>query len=143
GGPNGTRSDDIGIDEVVYTGAAPAGACCLADGTCVSTSGAACAALGGAYHGDGSACGTVNCPQPPTGACRLPDGTCAQRPEPACTADGGIFRGPGTSCSAGACPTLYRAANLNVEIPDGAGNGTPGADATAMIEVTEPGTVED
>ncbi len=34
----------------------PKGACCLEDGTCVTTTPGDCAALGGAYRGDGSAC---------------------------------------------------------------------------------------
>ncbi|MBC7772279.1 MAG: hypothetical protein H7210_07285, partial [Pyrinomonadaceae bacterium] len=40
------------------------GACCLADGSCVSVSSTDCTAMTGAYNGDGSLCGVVNCPQP-------------------------------------------------------------------------------
>jgi Cleaved Adhesin Domain len=102
GGPAGSASDCIGIDDVAYVSAADAhGACCLGDGSCISTISVVCSGQGGAYHGDGSSCASTNCP---AGACCKPDGSCVTRTSAACAALSGIYRGDGSSCATANCP---------------------------------------
>ena len=48
--------------QVTYLPTAPAGACCLPNGTCDSLTAAQCAAAGGVYQGDNTTCATAYCP---------------------------------------------------------------------------------
>jgi hypothetical protein len=80
------------------------GACCLPDGSCVTTSSGECIAAGGTFQGDGAACG--NCPQP-TGACCFSNGFCISGlTAEQCSGAGGNFAGANTNCGANnSCPT--------------------------------------
>ncbi len=85
-----------------YTAGAPvAGACCLANGTCVSVLPADCFNQGGTYQGPNTTCGGVVCPQP--GSCCFFDGTCQVLLQTACTGQGGTFTAGGT-CTPNTCP---------------------------------------
>jgi hypothetical protein len=89
--------------EFTYTvGTGPTGACCLPNGSCITSTAAGCSGAGGTYQGDGSQCGTVNCPQPPTGACCF-FASCSVLSSFACAAQGGVYQGDGTACT-GQCP---------------------------------------
>jgi hypothetical protein len=82
------------------------GACCLPDGSCITTSTGECAAAGGTFQGDGTTCAGVNCPQP-TGACCFSNGFCISGLTSAqCSGAGGNWAGAGTQCGANStCPT--------------------------------------
>jgi hypothetical protein len=108
GGPSGSNSDYIGVDEVAYTASngGPVGACCVASTlTCSIGSPASCTSLGGVYHGDNTTCASANCATP--GACCLPLGLCSQSTSASCTSQGGVYRGDSTSCAAANCPGGY------------------------------------
>ena len=62
GGPQGSRSNYIGLD-TVQIGSAPTGGCCLPDTTCLIMTEAQCVASGGVYQGTGLPCPT-SCPAP-------------------------------------------------------------------------------
>jgi subtilisin-like proprotein convertase family protein len=72
-----TVGDSVQLE--VVSGAA--GACCMADGSCVISTSGACASQGGVYRGDNTDCLTANCPQPAGqytyagGPVAIPDGT--------------------------------------------------------------------
>lgn len=100
--------EDIAIEVDGLEPCAPAGACCLPDGTCEVLEESECASRGGVYQGDDVACDDVVCPPPtPTGACCLPDGTCAEHTQAECEILSGRYLGDGTSCAVdnqvGAC----------------------------------------
>jgi hypothetical protein len=82
------------------------GACCLPDGSCVTTTTGECAAAGGTFQGDGTTCAGTNCPQP-TGACCFVNGFCVSGlTAEQCGGAGGNFAGAGTSCGPNnTCPT--------------------------------------
>jgi uncharacterized membrane protein len=113
----------------------PPGACCMPDGTCSLLQPTPCAAAGGTFAGAGVACAQANCP--PGGACCNPDGSCSTRTASACAANSGVFRGPGTTCGSGTCPTAYAYSGAQVQIPDGSGDATCGAQAIAAIVVND------
>jgi hypothetical protein len=78
------------------------GACCFADGSCLTTTLGNCYTLGGDYQGDGSSCTPNPCPQP-LGACCLPDSSCLQLTSEDCSAQGGTWQGPLSSCTPDPC----------------------------------------
>ncbi len=67
------------------------GACCLPDGTCITTTNTDCAAQGGTFI-SGVGCSGV------TEACCLPDGTCQDLDPLCCAIRGGASQGTGTNC---------------------------------------------
>ncbi|MBY0261624.1 MAG: metallophosphoesterase [Phycisphaerales bacterium] len=75
------------------------GACCLADGSCISV--ASSTACSGTFRGAGTVCSAANCPLP-AGACCLADGSCITAASS--TACSGTFRGAGSVCSSANCP---------------------------------------
>jgi hypothetical protein len=102
GGPSGSNSDYIGIDEVNYTPAGVStGACCNIDGTCAAGLTAdACTSAGGSYAGNNTTCSAATCP---TGSCCLPDGSCVANMSAAgCATQSGVYGGNGSAC--GSCP---------------------------------------
>jgi hypothetical protein len=102
GGPGGTRSDSVGVDDIAYVSIAdPNGACCLPDGSCAASVAGICASQGGSYQGDGVACASVTCP---AGACCLPSLVCVTSTGPSCASQGGAYRGDGTTCATANCP---------------------------------------
>jgi hypothetical protein len=103
GGPSGSRSDAIGLDDVAYVSIAdPSGACCLSDGTCATSVANVCTSQGGTYQGNGSTCAAAACP---SGACCLPTLVCAISTASGCAAQGGAYRGDGSTCAAANCPS--------------------------------------
>ncbi|MEM7228996.1 MAG: hypothetical protein AAF432_09295 [Planctomycetota bacterium] len=91
----------IGIDAGCFPSTCT-GACCLLDGTCVTTTAPGCA---GFFQGSDSNCLTTACPEP--GACCLPSGACFQDSSVLgddCNAAGGLYQGPDTACGFVACP---------------------------------------
>ncbi|MCG3125538.1 MAG: hypothetical protein CHACPFDD_00362 [Phycisphaerae bacterium] len=94
---------DLVIRAVIDCGAAPTGACCKTDGSCVVVTSAECGSLGGTYQGNGVTCGQANCPQP-SGACCKPDGTCVETTPANCSALGGTYQGNNTTCGGVNCP---------------------------------------
>ena len=74
--------------------AAGSGACCLPDGSCVTTDQGTCTAQGGVFKGNGTLCDTINCTQSKT-LQALKDNTLYQ------SADGTISNGKGTHFFAG------------------------------------------
>jgi hypothetical protein len=131
-GPSGSNGDSIGIDDVVFTGAAtpPSGACCVPSGCTVLTQ-AQCVVQDGTYRGDGVTCAASGCPQ---GVCCYPDGTCHILALAGCTAAGGTYRGDGTACASTECPQPY------VEGPSDAGD-LPATAAAATGSGVLPGIV--
>lgn len=98
-------SNYVSLDNLIVQGGEPegcAGACCLADGTCVSLDREACAAASGMFRGCGSACEAGVC----LGACCQPLGVCTQTLANQCP---GEFHGSGSSCDAAnlCCPTPF------------------------------------
>jgi len=82
---------------------ADAGACCLADGSCLDLpSEALCDILDGMYEGDATTCATVTCV--PFGACCAPDLFCVIATAIECGISGGSYQGDGTACAPGICP---------------------------------------
>lgn len=80
------------------------GACCLPDGSCLSTDTYDCTTTrGGTYQGDGTTCGGVSCPQPPQWACCLQDGSCTSITQASCTAQLGTWHS-GQTCGQVSCP---------------------------------------
>jgi spore coat protein A len=90
---------------VDFISATPVGACCIADGSCVTVTSNQCAQLAGVYHGDNTSCTPNPCP-PPVGACCLPSGDCTNVTALQCSALGGTFQGAGTVCASNLCPVL-------------------------------------
>lgn len=79
------------------------GACCLADGTCLSESSADdCAAQGGAFQ-PGIGCDPDPC-GPPTGACCYHYGLCLVQTEADCVGFGGTVWLAGQTCDPNPCP---------------------------------------
>jgi subtilisin-like proprotein convertase family protein len=121
-----------------------AGACCLANGSCVQATAGNCALQSGTFRGAGVTCANANCPQPSTGACCLPNGTCSLLSQSACNTQAGVYRGDGSVCSVTSCATYYPYAGFSVAIVDGGPvNGTPGPDAEAIIIVNDHGSITD
>ncbi|MEX2217826.1 MAG: proprotein convertase P-domain-containing protein [Phycisphaerales bacterium] len=79
----------------------PLAACCLPDGTCITSHDQGCALLNGVYQGHTSTCGSITCPQP--GACCNADGTCQILPGIQCTGAGQIYQGDNTTCPNANC----------------------------------------
>jgi hypothetical protein len=101
GGPGGSRSDCVGIDDVAYISSTDVtGACCLGDGSCALSVGNVCTGQGGTYRGDGSTCANAGCP---SGACCVNLG-CAVSTSSACAAQGGTYHGDGSTCATANCP---------------------------------------
>lgn len=92
--------------------AAPTGACCLSDGSCVVLTQAVCDIQQGTYWGDDTVCDPNPCPQEMIGACCFGDGSCDDLLESECLTGGGTYRGQGTSCL-----------DTPDQIPDVSGNG--------------------
>ncbi len=82
---------------VTFTPPAGTGACCMPDGSCVTTDAGDCALMGGTYQGDGVPCDPNPCPG--SGACCLDDGTCLQTSETDCLTMGGTYQGAGSDCA--------------------------------------------
>ncbi|MDX2115135.1 MAG: DNRLRE domain-containing protein [Planctomycetota bacterium] len=114
------------------------GACCLPDGSCVTTTSGACALQGGVYQGNGAACTPGLCPQP-IGACCLPDGSCVTTAIGTCAAQGGVFRGGGTDCQSSPCPPVLAPFVDALPIPAVAqpASGTAGGAAHYEIAITQ------
>ena len=74
------------------------GACCYADGQCVSTAQSNCPT--GDWR-EGMPCDPNPCPQPPAGACCFVDGSCTMTPEHGCSE---VWLGPDTACLPNPCP---------------------------------------
>jgi hypothetical protein len=136
---NGDGSSCVGLNCP-----APAGACCLPDGSCTQVTADDCAALGGTYNGDSSLCEDIECPQPP-GACCLVDGSCVQVTEEDCAAIGGTFQGDNTLCIDANCPPSVGACCLEdgscvqVSASDcGALGGTYSGDGVLCMDVSCP-----
>ncbi|MHC5003879.1 MAG: DUF922 domain-containing protein, partial [Planctomycetota bacterium] len=109
--PGDVNGDDmVDVDDLIrvilgWTGeSAPAGACCLPDGTCLDgLTALQCEDAGGAFQGGGTSCSDVQCPLP-TGACCFTDGSCLGNLSNAgCTSLGGLYQGDGTNCSDVSC----------------------------------------
>ncbi|MCA9243732.1 MAG: hypothetical protein KDA32_07265 [Phycisphaerales bacterium] len=85
--------------EIIDSGVACVGACCLGNGTCLDgVSQANCTAQGGSFNG-GVSCGAISC----EGACCMGDGTCEVLSRSACATAGGHYSGDGTDCGAATC----------------------------------------
>lgn len=80
-----------------------AGACCLHNGTCVTTSPDLCAEMQGTYRGDDTECEQILCPRP-QGACCIFDGSCVFRDGPGCKDQGGDYVGDDVPCEPNPCP---------------------------------------
>ena len=79
------------------------GACCLADGTCVTTTSTSCEFQGGTWKGILTDCSIVDC-SIPVGACCGEDGTCTEDlTEAACFLLGGTWWGGGSTCNSINC----------------------------------------
>ncbi len=74
------------------------GACCLADGSCLSLAIDGCEAEGGVFEGPGTTCDDIECPQP-SGACCFGAGSCLFLSESDCGTASGNWQGPGTDCA--------------------------------------------
>lgn len=101
-GMNGDCSGDMGMPAAEEL---PQGACCVLDGSCVTTDSAGCVAVNGVFN-EGILCLGVLCPQP--GACCAPNGVCRLALQADCIASGSEFRG-------GQCEDLICTGFLNGE----------------------------
>ena len=90
---------------IEFTPPASTGACCMPDGSCITTTSGDCALALGLYQGDGVDCTPNPCPQP-TGACCLPDGTCTDLTDADCQAMSGIWQGANVDCIDVDCPLV-------------------------------------
>jgi hypothetical protein len=118
--------------EVAHYGACneTLGACCRADGTCITVSATSCTAEGGVYRGDNTDCATAECPQPATGACCRNSG-CSIITEANCLSTGGTYNGDNSTCAQANCPaaTAFRepspdAGDLPSSAPTASGTGS-------------------
>ncbi len=73
---------------------AQSGACCLGDGTCISTDQLGCDSVVGDYVGDGTLCDVAGC----VAACCFSDNTCSLETRDNCEALTGTYQGPGSTC---------------------------------------------
>ncbi len=145
GGPNGPRSDYIGIDEVVYPAATVTGACCFPDGSCSTFTASTCTASGGTYSGDNVTCAAASCPQPPSGACCAPNGTCTFVTAAACATANGVWSGAGITCAAANCqPTGWAEVGDAGDLPGtaNAAIGNPSAPLTRISGTLVAGDVD-
>jgi hypothetical protein len=102
GGPAGSNSDNVSLDDVGYVSIAdPTGACCFPDGSCGQSVQAICTSAGGTYAGVGVSCAAAACP---AGACCLTNFTCTVASPSGCTSQNGIYRGDGSVCATANCP---------------------------------------
>jgi hypothetical protein len=131
GGGSGS-SCRYAIDNVSVSGGMVdpnAGACCMADGSCVTNLMSECASAAGTFQGMGTSCVNVACPQPP-GSCCVPGSGCLLVNAPAdCTSMGGHDFVIDGACTPGPCippaPVLMAAGDLALA--------TDNADATSTL----------
>jgi spore coat protein A len=123
---------------VTYNGPSLTGACCLPDGSCVTTTSGSCTSQGGIYQGNNTICAPNPCPQP-VGACCFDDGSCSQLTSADCAAQGGTWLGGGSACSPNPCPVVLQPYVDALPIPGVAQPvaGTPGGAADYVIAMTE------
>ncbi len=79
------------------------GACCLANGTCQSTTEAACLTAGGDFNGAGSTCTAQSCSSGQGPCCFAATGGCVTLPSASCLAAGGIPGPSGQTCAGYVC----------------------------------------
>jgi hypothetical protein len=100
GGPSGSNSNYIGIDEVAFGAGVATGACCTNSVCAAGVTQAACTGGGGTYLGDGSTC-AAGCGGGATGACCTGGACAAGVTQAACVGGGGTYLGDGSTCAAG------------------------------------------
>jgi hypothetical protein len=99
------------------------GACCLNDGSCITTTQAnciqaiGCGRPGAGFQGNGTTCSPNPCTAPaPIGACCFPDGGCVLITSALCTSQGGTYQGNATTCNVNPCPAPAQSAGCSAII---------------------------
>ncbi len=89
-----SRGGEFGIPEP--------GACCFANGTCVSVFSDECDSAGGSFEGGNTSCAPSPCPPPTIGACCF-GSQCSELTPEGCVNGGGVFITLGSECADNAC----------------------------------------
>jgi hypothetical protein len=97
---NGTRVEFGG--DAFFVNGAPAGACCMPNGSCSQLTQNECTTAGGTFLGNFTVCNAGSCPD--MGACCYPDGSCTIDDPTPCEDTGGMYQGDGTTCDSANCP---------------------------------------
>lgn len=98
------------------------GACCLPNGTCITTDSRRCQRQGGVYQGNGSSCLSNPC-RPPLGACCVYDAngipTCSLQTASDCATLNGTYQGDNTNCLSNPCPIVAILGACCLDAPNG------------------------